>query len=308
MDDELKRYINALLEKSEEAYLMALEIINKPTIKYRSEGFCFFICNAWELLLKAYLVNKEGSIDAINFKDKTNRTIGLDDCVNVVFTSTENPTRNNLQIIRNIRNKITHTVLPDYDVIFASSFQRCLSNYNDFFKKQFPDYPFNDTVTPYVSLAKTQEKQKSPLLLDQNSSETLNKLLSSVDLNETTTLTFRLVSTKKEQDADIKFKLDPSADKTTAFITVEKPTGDLYPYSAKQIVERVKETVAMELGTDFKFNMHTFNELCKSYGIKENKRYCSKTQYSQTTILLYSEETIEFISDLFITRTKNRTL
>ena len=157
-------------------------------------------------------------------------------------------------------------------------------------------------------MAKTQEEQKSPLLLDPKSSETLNKLLNSVDLDDATTLNFRLVSTKKEQDADVKFKLDPTADKTTAFITVEKSTGDLYPYSAKQVVEKVKETVAMELGTEFKFNMHTFSELCKIHGVKENKRYCSKTQYSQSTILLYSEETIEYVSDLFITRVRNKTL
>ncbi len=42
----INKYVSTLLEKSEEAYLMALEIINKPTINYRSEGFCFFICNA----------------------------------------------------------------------------------------------------------------------------------------------------------------------------------------------------------------------------------------------------------------------
>ena len=53
---DLKKYINALLSKSEEAYLMSIEIINKPTINYRTEGFCFFICNAWELLLKALII------------------------------------------------------------------------------------------------------------------------------------------------------------------------------------------------------------------------------------------------------------
>ena len=31
---DLKKYINALLSKSEEAYLMSIEIINKPTINY----------------------------------------------------------------------------------------------------------------------------------------------------------------------------------------------------------------------------------------------------------------------------------
>ena len=57
---------------------MAIEVYNKPTIKYRLEGFAFFICNAWELLLKAKML-KEGQ--DIYFPDKPNRTISLSNCV-----------------------------------------------------------------------------------------------------------------------------------------------------------------------------------------------------------------------------------
>ena len=49
-----------LLDKSKEAFTMAIEIYNKPTIKYRIEGFSFFICNAWELMLKAYMIKAKG--------------------------------------------------------------------------------------------------------------------------------------------------------------------------------------------------------------------------------------------------------
>lgn len=49
-----------LLDKSKEAFLMAIEVYNKPTIRYRLEGFSFFICNAWELMLKAHIINKYG--------------------------------------------------------------------------------------------------------------------------------------------------------------------------------------------------------------------------------------------------------
>ena len=100
---ELKKYIDALLSKSEEAYLMSIEIINKPTINYRTEGFCFFICNAWELLLKAFIINKAKDINAINYRDDSNRTIGLDECVEKIFTSTTDKVKNNISFIRNIR-------------------------------------------------------------------------------------------------------------------------------------------------------------------------------------------------------------
>ena len=44
-----------LLNKSIEAFILGIEIHNKPTIKYRVEGFSFFICNAWELILKKHI-------------------------------------------------------------------------------------------------------------------------------------------------------------------------------------------------------------------------------------------------------------
>lgn len=59
MDKMLK---NRLINKSIEAFIMGLEIYNKPTIRYRIEGFSFFICNAWELMLKAELLNRKQEI------------------------------------------------------------------------------------------------------------------------------------------------------------------------------------------------------------------------------------------------------
>lgn len=47
-----------LIDKAKEAFILAIEIYNKPSIRYRLEGFSFFICNAWELMLKAYMIKK----------------------------------------------------------------------------------------------------------------------------------------------------------------------------------------------------------------------------------------------------------
>lgn len=75
-----------LLNKSVEAFIMGIEIYNKPTIKYRVEGFSFFICNAWELMLKSYMIKREGK-DSIYYPDNPNRTITLENCINRVFTN-----------------------------------------------------------------------------------------------------------------------------------------------------------------------------------------------------------------------------
>lgn len=112
MNNEL---INNMLDKSEEAFLMAIEIYNKPTIKYRLEGFAFFICNAWELLLKAKMLNEGKSI---YYPDKPNRTISLSNCVSSVFTNDKDPIRKNLEILIGLRNTTTHYVIKEMDTIY----------------------------------------------------------------------------------------------------------------------------------------------------------------------------------------------
>lgn len=237
---DLKKYVNALLNKSEEAYLMSIEIINKPTINYRTEGFCFFICNAWELLLKAYLINKANDINIINFKNDSTRTIGLDECVDKVFTSTTDKTKTNISFIRNIRNKSTHLILPEFDFVLAPAFQRCLTNYNKFFKKQFPNYNLNEKITPYIALVNPGDNQDvSSLVLNPANLILFDKLKNELDTDESLVQTLRLVSTKKEADADIKYTLVKDGGETAKFINVPKDIEVTHPYTTQEVIKKI---------------------------------------------------------------------
>lgn len=50
-----------MLEKSISAMISAIEIYNKPDFKYREETFSVLCINAWELLLKAKVLNLSGN-------------------------------------------------------------------------------------------------------------------------------------------------------------------------------------------------------------------------------------------------------
>lgn len=67
-----KPMFSRLFEKSVEAFLLAVENYNKPTIRYRVEAFAIFICNAWELLLKGYLIKTQG-LESIYYQPKQRR-------------------------------------------------------------------------------------------------------------------------------------------------------------------------------------------------------------------------------------------
>ena len=90
--------VEKLLEKSQEAFISGIELYNKPTIKYRIEGFSFFICNAWELLLKAYLIKTKGN-QSIYYKNNPDRTITLENCLEQTLTNDKDPRRINLNRI-----------------------------------------------------------------------------------------------------------------------------------------------------------------------------------------------------------------
>lgn len=299
--DDLNKYVCALLKKSEEAYLMSLEIINKPTINYRTEGFCFFICNAWELLLKAYLIRKSNNISSINFKDDSSRTIGLDECVDKVFTSTTDKTKSNISFIRNIRNKATHLILPEFDFLLAPAFQRCLTNYNKFFKKQFSDFNLNEKVTPFISLVNPGDNQDvSSLLLNPANLVLYDKLKNELDSDDTLVQTLRLVSTKKESDADIKYAVVKDGGENAKFINVPKDIEITHPYTTQEIIKKISETIEMTLGPNHGFTSNKFHDICKRKNIKGNQDYCYQFPYSKNNIKKYSDLAIEYISQIYI--------
>ncbi|MDR0831417.1 MAG: DUF3644 domain-containing protein [Bacillales bacterium] len=119
----MEKHVENILDKSQEFYLLAIEIYNKPTIKYRVDGFSFFICSAWELLFKAHLLNIG---EQINYKKKNiNRTISLSDAIKRIMTNDKNPIRVNLEIVVGIRNMANHLIVPEYTDIMNEVFTAC---------------------------------------------------------------------------------------------------------------------------------------------------------------------------------------
>ena len=101
-----------LVDKSIEAFILGLEIYNKPTIRYRIEGFSFFICNAWELMLKAEMLNRG---ESIYFSNAPDRTLSLENVLQRIYTNIYTRIRLNLEKIIELRNISTHYITEDYE-------------------------------------------------------------------------------------------------------------------------------------------------------------------------------------------------
>lgn len=119
-----------LLEKSIESFMMSIEVYNKPSIKYRVEGFAFFICNAWELMLKSHMIKTFGE-KSIYYKDNPTRTLSLENCIEKVFTNDKDPLRINLKKIVELRNTSTHFIVEEYEMVYVPLFQACVLNFSE---------------------------------------------------------------------------------------------------------------------------------------------------------------------------------
>jgi uncharacterized protein DUF3644 len=134
----LRKLTKLLLAKSEQSFLLGLEIFNKPTVLYRIESFCFYFTNAWELLMKAYLIESSKNTKVVFLKKKPGeerKSISLDMCIGRIFTDASDPVRQNIIDIAELRNKATHLVIPELETIYTGLFQRGVLHYVEFYKK-----------------------------------------------------------------------------------------------------------------------------------------------------------------------------
>ena len=110
-----------LLEKSIESFKMAIEIYNKPMIKYRVEGFAYYMCNAWELMLKSHMIRQNGKL-SIYYPDNPERTLSYENCIQKVFTNNKDPLRLNLEKILELKTTSSSFIVPEYEYIYIPPF------------------------------------------------------------------------------------------------------------------------------------------------------------------------------------------
>lgn len=106
-----------LLDNSTDAYVLALETINRLSIKYRVETFAYLICNAWELMLKAKIIHDSSDKKSIYYKkkrDEPRRSLSLRDCLKRVFPDDFDPTRRNIELVADLRDEPPTSLLARY--------------------------------------------------------------------------------------------------------------------------------------------------------------------------------------------------
>lgn len=292
-----------LIEKSQEAFVMAIEIYNKPTIKYRVEGFSFFICNAWELMLKAYLISKYGE-DSIYYKDNPNRTITLENCLQKIFTNEKTPLRRNLLKIIELRNTSTHFITEEYEMVYIPLFQACILNFvekmQEFHGVDMTEIVPQNFLTLAVSMKALDEsiiRAKYPEEIASKIIDTNNQLEPMIaENNQSFAIKVEHLHfiTKDKSKATSFVHIDKEAEAGVKIIKELKDPNNTHKFTMKNAIKEINRRLQSE-GINFEINQYIFNLFNKVYGIKENEKYCYvHRQYAQPSYT-YSMQTIELI-------------
>lgn len=299
-----------LIAKSIEAFTLAIEVYNKPTVKYRVEGFAFFICNAWELMLKAHMLKTLGE-KSIYFKDNLNRTLSINDCINKIFTNNKDPLRLNLEKIIELRDSSTHYITEEYEMVYIPLFQSCILNFNEkmnqFHSIDMTDYIPQNFLTLSVSMKALSENEIIAKYPEEIATKLLDNKSTIDDLSSNNNAKFSIridhyhYLTKDSTKATSMVKIDSKADASVKIIKELKDPNETHKYTAKNCIEWIKNDLSKNgiilkyKDCPAKFNNFHFVNFCKHFSIKENQRFCyvhkqfSQPQYS------YSQQAIEFI-------------
>ena len=294
---------NKLLEKSKEAFVMAIEIYNKPSIRYRVEGFSFFICNAWELMLKAYMIKKFGD-DSIYYKDNPNRTITLENCLQKVITNEKAPIRRNLNRIIELRNTSTHFVTEEYEMIYIPLFQACVLNFvekmQEYHEVDMTKVVPQNFLTFAVSMKSLDEstiRAKYPEEIAEkiiNTNAQLEPMIAENNHSFAIKVEHLHFITKDKNKATSFVYLDKDAEAGVKIIKELKDPNNTHKYTMKNAIKEINRRLQGK-GIAFTMNQYIFDLFNKKYGIKEDEKYCYvHKQYAQPSYT-YSMQAVDLI-------------
>lgn len=134
----------ALVQKSREAMLSAVQIFNNPLISFKTESFIVLSLIAWTYLLHAFYRSKRieyryfskpgGRRKFVRNPDGSIRYWDLKECLSKQQCPLDKNTVNNLTFLIGLRNQIEHKKASGLDSYLSARYQACALNFNYYLK------------------------------------------------------------------------------------------------------------------------------------------------------------------------------
>lgn len=169
----LPRIVKSCLEKARESALLAVEIYNKPAVSFRTGGYLSLIVIAWISVFHAIFFQRKVKP---YFRKKGSRfyeRVGddykhwdLKECLSQYYKGTSCPERENLEFIRQLRDKVEHRAMTDIDPEVFGECQACILNFEDLIVREFGE---KYSINPYLTFPLRISRQAPPQILRPSS-------------------------------------------------------------------------------------------------------------------------------------------
>lgn len=290
---EIKIY-RSLLKRSLDAFILSLEVYNRPSLGNRVEAFCILSVNAWELLLKAELIKSSG-MDSV-FK-KNGHSICITDAINKRLQQND-PVKRNLDTLIELRDGAIHLLLPELQPELSRLFQANVLNYQQRYLKETGISPLAGQSVGMLSLVVDGPKSDISTIKENYGEMTANvakefltrfhQATKDQNSNEfSISIDYKLTLTKSEKESDL--SLGAGSQGSNAIIIRETRDPDItHPYYQGSAIEKINN-----IQNDFVITRFSFTAIIKKHNIQKSKR--SDMHYTIDNRHRYSEKFIQWL-------------
>ncbi|MCM7590349.1 DUF3644 domain-containing protein [Enterobacter chuandaensis] len=290
---DIKVY-RSLLKRSLDAFILSLEIYNRPSLDNRIEAFCILSVNAWELLLKAELIKSCGLTTVFN---KNGYSISISEAINKRLHQTD-PVKKNLDVLIELRDGAIHLLLPELQPELSRLFQANVLNFQQRYLNETGVSPLAGQSVGMLSLVIDGPKSDLATIKENYGEMTANvakdfltrfhKSVDEQNSNEfSISIDYKLTLTKSEKDSDL--SLGVGSNGSNAIIIRETRDPDItHPYYQSSAIGRINELLKNRAITRY-----SFNAIIQKHNIQKAKR--SEMHYTIDERHRYSESFIQWV-------------
>lgn len=284
-----EQFHDKLVSRSLDAFTLALEVYNRPSMKNRVEAFAIMMVNAWELLLKAEILKAEGYEKIFYDGDKS---ISISDAVKRRLQE-KDPVRINLETIIDLRDHAIHLLIPELQPQLSRLFQATVLNYQTRYRNEMGNAPLAGQSVGMLSLVVDGPAPEVALiqkLYGKHAAQSVSKFIQRFDETSKTVdstefsipVDYRLALVKREDESDLSLSVG-DAGEGAIIITKTKDPDATHPYHTNEALDEINKrqaTISIKSGAfQAVLNKHKINNQTKSdmrWVIDGRPRYSEK--------------------------------
>ncbi|WP_206601131.1 DUF3644 domain-containing protein [Pseudophaeobacter leonis] len=299
----LNLYDDERLIRAREAMLLAVQVFNSPTLKFKAEVFAVHANIAW-----TYLLHEHYERQGLDIIQEDGRALLLSQMLARADNPLSQGIRDNLSSLKKIRDAVEHTLFRRADTRFLSIFQACCLNFDKAICDLFgTDLALSNELSFSLQFAKMDFEQLAQVhayevpehitTLEQDIEGDLDEERSS-DIEYRFRVVYTFENSTKSK-AHIKFvhPTDEDAEEVRNVLIRKEISDKLYPHRAKMVAEAVHQK------SERSFSAHNHTQAWRKFDVRPrsgvaqpentNKDYCIYHQaHGDYT---YSNKWIDFI-------------